>query len=282
MSAEINKKIFELTLAVYRVTDIFPKEEVLKRQIREKANEILSNICEYDRKVGESGIRFLLAKIQTIRTYLGIARYAKLVKYVNIAVLDREYEFFINYFERESIKLTEDTLRADSYKNIQQTQAVSNISLPRPIRRPKVERSIIYPVRNENNNHVITNNYSDNLEGRPTFGKWISNGVNSQKASFENGNGNGHVNNKNVIGHFNDFADDGFASSGKTNGFNERQKTILDYIRTNQQIKSTDLTSIFSDKFSIKTLQRDLAALISSNTIQRQGDKRWAIYKLKS
>ena len=38
MTSEMNRKIFELTLAVYRVTDLFPESEVLKRQVREKAN----------------------------------------------------------------------------------------------------------------------------------------------------------------------------------------------------------------------------------------------------
>ena len=108
MSSELNKKIFELTLAVYRVTDIFPREEVLKRQIREKANEILSSVCEYDRKTGENNARFLLSKIQAIRTYLGVARFSNMVKAVNTAVLDREYEFFANYFERELARISEE------------------------------------------------------------------------------------------------------------------------------------------------------------------------------
>ncbi|MBI2637355.1 MAG: hypothetical protein HYW88_00505 [Candidatus Sungbacteria bacterium] len=63
--------------------------------------------------------------------------------------------------------------------------------------------------------------------------------------------------------------------------FNDRQKTILDYIRSNQQVRSTDLATIFANRFSIKTLQRDLASLISQNAIEKEGDKRWAIYRIK-
>lgn len=251
---ELNKKIFELTLAVYRVTDIFPKDEVLKRQIREKANEILSSVCEYDRKIGENNARFLLAKIQAIRTYLGVARFTNLAKAVNTAVLDREYDFFVNFFERELVKLSEEiqekgphsTAKRSDLDQIPQIQAVSVSSTPKQVRKPKVERSIIY----------------------------------SQKVSLENGNGNG---NGNSNGHINHIANNGIISDVKSesNGFNERQQTILDYIRSNQQVKSTDLAGIFSNKFSIKTLQRDLSSLIGNNVIEREGDKRWAVYRLK-
>ena len=44
---EIQRNIFELTLAVYRVTDFFPQGEVLRRQIREKTNEIFTRVTEY-------------------------------------------------------------------------------------------------------------------------------------------------------------------------------------------------------------------------------------------
>ena len=44
---EIQRKVFDLTLALYRVTDFFPKDEALKRSLREKANEIFGLANEY-------------------------------------------------------------------------------------------------------------------------------------------------------------------------------------------------------------------------------------------
>ena len=44
---EIHRIIFELTLALYRVTDFFPPNETLRRQLREKANEIFGSVTEY-------------------------------------------------------------------------------------------------------------------------------------------------------------------------------------------------------------------------------------------
>ena len=45
--SDIQRKIFDLTLALYRVTDFFPKGEVLRKSLREKANEIFSRVTEY-------------------------------------------------------------------------------------------------------------------------------------------------------------------------------------------------------------------------------------------
>ncbi|MBI2639348.1 MAG: hypothetical protein HYW90_00435 [Candidatus Sungbacteria bacterium] len=69
------------------------------------------------------------------------------------------------------------------------------------------------------------------------------------------------------------------ALSGDVNG---RQTAIIDYLRVNNEAKINDLTTIFSNRFSVKTLQRDLARLMLDRRIVRQGDKRWAVYKLNS
>ena len=69
--------------------------------------------------------------------------------------------------------------------------------------------------------------------------------------------------------------------NGGNGNLNDRQKTILDYIKSNNMVKSVNLTAIFSD-ISIKTLQRDLVALLRQNAIEKEGDKRWAVYKIKS
>lgn len=60
----------------------------------------------------------------------------------------------------------------------------------------------------------------------------------------------------------------------------ERQKAILDYLKANRAAKINDLATIFSNRFSLKTLQRDLSRLITECQVERQGDKRWAVYRL--
>ncbi|OHA06595.1 MAG: hypothetical protein A2934_04775 [Candidatus Sungbacteria bacterium RIFCSPLOWO2_01_FULL_47_10] len=250
MTTEMNKKIFELTLAVYRVTDLFPQSEALRRHVREKANEITSSVCEYCPKANNFAFAHeTLAKIQSIRTLLGIARFSRLSKPINIAVLDREYDFFANYFEREFVRLSENM---KAHENPEEYH-YPLLRERKNERKPKVERSLIY----------------------------------SQRVSLENGNGNGNGSHE-IIG--NQSSDTIKVNGGKEElvgmpektGVNRRQKTILDYLKSNDQVKSSDLSGLFEEKLSIKTLQRDLSFLVGQNIIERQGEKRWAVYKLRN
>ena len=98
----LHRKTFELTLALYRVTDFFPQGEVLKRQLREKANEIFGGIAEYEYVGGhEQGIRVIRAKVQAIKGYLRVARSMRFVQAINLTILEREYEFLEHILERE-------------------------------------------------------------------------------------------------------------------------------------------------------------------------------------
>ncbi|MBU6415485.1 hypothetical protein KGQ34_04585, partial [Patescibacteria group bacterium] len=65
------------------------------------------------------------------------------------------------------------------------------------------------------------------------------------------------------------------------NGCLDRQQAILDYLRAKKTAKANDLAIMFSNRFSLKTLQRDLALLIENKAIEKRGDKRWAIYMIR-
>lgn len=96
-----------MTLALYRVTDFFPQGEVLRKHLREKANEVFGGVGEY----GFSGdyqheTVAILAKIQALKGYLNVARSMRFVKPINITVLEREYDFLADFLhgEMEDIK----------------------------------------------------------------------------------------------------------------------------------------------------------------------------------
>ena len=91
-----------MTLAIYRVTDFFPQGEALRKHLREKANEIFGGISEYGFLTdNEREAISILAKIQAIKGYLGIARSMRFVRPINITVLEREYDFLADFFGRE-------------------------------------------------------------------------------------------------------------------------------------------------------------------------------------
>ena len=77
--------LIKITLAVYKVTDIFPKEEPLKFLIREKANQILADL------VSKEKIEKIRKNIEIINTYFEIAEKQNWVDELNFLVLKREY-----------------------------------------------------------------------------------------------------------------------------------------------------------------------------------------------
>lgn len=77
--------LIKLTLAVYKVTDIFPKEEPLKSLIREKANQILAD------SISKEKPEKIRKDIELINGYLEVAEKQDWVDELNFLVLKREY-----------------------------------------------------------------------------------------------------------------------------------------------------------------------------------------------
>lgn len=101
-SQELHRKTFELTLALYRVTDFFPQGEALRRALREKANEIFGNVTEYEYgNEHEQRVLVLLAKVETMKGYLRVSRSMRFVRPINLTILEREYELLEHFFRQE-------------------------------------------------------------------------------------------------------------------------------------------------------------------------------------
>ena len=60
-----------------------------------------------------------------------------------------------------------------------------------------------------------------------------------------------------------------------------RQEAIIEVLKRRTKISVGELDTLFSQRVSKKTLQRDLQGLIDRNIIERHGDKRWATYSLR-
>ena len=102
---EIQRKIFELTLALYRVTDFFPQGEPLRKHAREKANEIFGAVTEHDYSdLSEDSLAIILVKIQSMKGFLGIARSLRLVRPINLTILEREYDQLLKFFTQATEK----------------------------------------------------------------------------------------------------------------------------------------------------------------------------------
>lgn len=91
--------LIKLTLALYKVTELFPKKEPLKFSLRERAGEILADSIlffaenpialakEQKSRAGEQ----ILRNIEILEGYFGVAEVQKWVDKRNFLVLKREY-----------------------------------------------------------------------------------------------------------------------------------------------------------------------------------------------
>lgn len=85
----MDKRYFvKLTQAVYRTTDQFPEEEPLKIKIRDKANEILTDLVLNDPNTKEQTLK----AIEVLESYFEVASFQNWVNPLNFIILEQEYD----------------------------------------------------------------------------------------------------------------------------------------------------------------------------------------------
>lgn len=120
---ELHRKAFDLTLALYRVTDFFPQGEALRRHLREKADDIFGMVAEYGySQECEREAALILAKTQSVKGYLALARSLRFVKPINLSVLEREYSILADFFTRELEQLKQEAIQGFEERNHIQRQ----------------------------------------------------------------------------------------------------------------------------------------------------------------
>lgn len=105
-------KIIDLTLAVYRVTSFFPRDEALRVEIRSKANTILAHAVKFLYSVVEgasSQVKHFpeddfFSEIDILRGYFSIARHQGWIKEANFEVLDAAYKGVKQEFKECSLR----------------------------------------------------------------------------------------------------------------------------------------------------------------------------------
>jgi hypothetical protein len=246
-SEDIQKEVFELTRALYRVTDFFPKHEVLRRSLREKAIEIFSMVTQYTyASIGGEALQ-IFARIEAIKGYLEIAKTMRFVKPINLAVLHREYEFLGEYFKNES-RLS-DMRNTPPWTGNQMSDMKGASS---------------YPVK-EYTSHKRSNEGVKFEVGRET------------NFSSHNQKPPSALKNERPIKEAVSKPSIGQKESGT---MTDRQRMIIDHLKKgDRKAKLGDLHSLFGN-VSSKTIQRDLHDLVSRNILRKEGEKRWTTYFL--
>lgn len=103
-SRKIWENIFQLSQAIFRVTHLFPKDEILRRHLREKITEIL---YQSSQSFGGKNHENLTKEIHDFRSYLFTAKNCNFVDEKNIVILIRECENLLeklDEFSQEKIQ----------------------------------------------------------------------------------------------------------------------------------------------------------------------------------
>lgn len=100
-SRKIWENIFQLSQAVFRVTHLFPKEEILRRHLREKVTEIL---YQSSQNFGGKNHENLTKEIHDFRSYLFTAKNCNFVDEKNIIILIRECENLLEKLDNLSVR----------------------------------------------------------------------------------------------------------------------------------------------------------------------------------
>ena len=134
ISKDFSERVLELTLALYRVTDAFPAEEILKKQLREKANLFLAGVIEC--RYADQGAKVFyeaLARVKTINGYLKIARVGGMARIINILVLEREYGLVGDALEKKLSALDDGEL-VEPKDNQTKVAASAVPGVPKPVK----------------------------------------------------------------------------------------------------------------------------------------------------
>jgi|GEM_PF-3030408 hypothetical protein len=200
------QKLFEITMATYRVTDIFPRDEILKIQVRGAMNKTFAFYTQkiVDGVPSDDHVHEFIGGINYVRSLLLIARENRFTNEINCVVLDRELQALI-----ESV--------------------VADLRL--------IREAQITQARTKREEKALVSEEGEDAAGSPKEEPRQLMAENQQKP-----------------------------------GLNDRQKTILEYLRNNEtrRLQLKDIMNNFSG-LTDRTIRNDLSDLCQRKHINHNG-----------
>ncbi|MFY9462515.1 MAG: hypothetical protein WAP51_04935, partial [Candidatus Sungiibacteriota bacterium] len=103
-SDELKKEAFDFAFAVHRVTELFPKEEALKKELREYSAGLLAKVSGLE--FAENSDRLTLTRntlgaLEALKNLIFLSQKTGLMKAINAEVLERERTTLEIYFQHE-------------------------------------------------------------------------------------------------------------------------------------------------------------------------------------
>ncbi|MEK7075018.1 MAG: DeoR family transcriptional regulator [Patescibacteria group bacterium] len=229
-----------LTIALYRVTDYFPKSEILRNDLRAKANEIFQQVTEYSADTQRDGsIEFLTRRISTIKGYLKIAGTLQYVRPLNFVILEKEYDSIRQFLEDEKVEYALQSIQED-IKNMEYTSSLYP-QMKKDARDSKQKR--------------------EEKEGHENSASYKIGESRDEKVNPETKPLNAMLHEK------------------IDRGLNGRQRIIMDRLLKSGHGKISDFYTSLKG-VSSKTIQRDLQNLVDKEVLKKEGEKRWTVYSV--
>jgi len=236
----LHEQTLKLTIALYRVTDYFPKSEILRNDLRAKANEIFQQVTECGADIEhDETIKLLARKIRTIKAYMDIASTLNYVRSLNFSILKKEYDLIEQFLEVERARRIQQPIHED-----------------------------IKSMERNSSAYALAEKNAGNSERKKEI-EGVHNNVTSHESEI-NRKRKMMSETESLSGEFHERTD---------SELNERQKVIMDRLARSGHGKISDFYTSLKG-VSSKTIQRDLQNLVDKEMLKKEGEKRWTVYSV--
>jgi hypothetical protein len=241
--SDLQKKCFELSLAIYRLTKLFPENEVLANQIKELANEITADVLIAGAGGGTIGVGIDL-KIEKMIVYFQIAKEQSWTNPENFEALTKHYRW-LKFYLRDYKEMVSPFFQA-----------------PRQVQSEPVS---VYAGQKMAGLNTAANQAIQS--GSPVY---------AEPRSSQDQTAQRVEPLKNRI-----EAKPKTVKLAPPKELNARQKKIVDFLKKKNEAKMADLQGVFKNEVTERTLRNDLKDLVSQKLIKSQGEFKTRKYFLK-
>jgi hypothetical protein len=278
-------RLIKIILALYRVTEFFPKKEPLKFFLREKSIQIFDNAILFfsknDLNINEQQrepyLKNIFKDINQLQSYFEVAEKQNWVKRENFLVLKREYDNLIEEIKEETREESKGELNEKIRENLkgeigEEIKEEIGEETEKNLKKQVSETAIVFRVSDNEKIDLVRKggvlNYA--LSSEKESGLYSCRSPQGQGVGFSN---EVKILTKNLTESENNVE--------VLNGFkNERQKKILKFLQEKKQAQVKDLKKMFP-RFTKRTLRRDFDYLLKAGTIKRIGQTNRTLYQLK-
>ncbi|PIR70281.1 MAG: hypothetical protein COU46_02395 [Candidatus Niyogibacteria bacterium CG10_big_fil_rev_8_21_14_0_10_42_19] len=292
----VRSRAQKITEALYRVTDLFPKEEPLKWVLRKEGVDILNNFIKMEFSTLHERARIIdetTDKISEIFCLLELASAGTYISKINFEVLEREYKGLSDTVRDKREEIFPEPISIDTSKFIPLESGAPDdaVSDEQDIGKEESSQTEKTNLNFGNKNSspatdVPEGSGADKLGEAEGYCSESSRGSgvlkqNNNLADMKNDRAdrNGYVARNGSNGLSNGLSNGNGSQNGNGNGNGVRRERIMEALKQKDWLSVGDLKNHF-EGLSEKTIQRDLVHMVGEGVLKKEGDKRWRKYSL--